>query len=484
MELFQTVTDLIHEYGLLRNGDGVIVGCSGGPDSMCLLHLLMKLQETMDLHLRVVHLEHGFRGEASEQDARYVEQFCNDHGIDCVVHREQVRERARQSGISDEAAGREARYELFFAEREKFLEELCAGRASIRDAATPQVKIAVAHNKNDQAETILMRILRGTGLEGLCGMEIVREDGIIRPLLTTERRDIEAYCEEHQLHPRQDHTNQENEYTRNRIRLELIPYLKHHFNDNVEDALCRLGSIASESQEVIRVEADRVKDRLHHDVQGRIDDRSGLVRLDRGLRHELIRRELKHMGLTMNVSLVHLHQIDGLLQSSAASGSTDLPQGYRVAVAYDRILWKPPSAVTQEDENGASNAVAGRITVRHSERRSEDTLDELRKLPENVKCFDGRKVMAALEMSAGSVTEKELTLRCRKPGDVIRPLGSPGRKKLQDWFVDRKIPRQVRDGIPLVCIGNEVLWIMGYQISENYKVDAQTNQLIFVEFHQ
>ncbi|MBR2001780.1 MAG: tRNA lysidine(34) synthetase TilS, partial [Firmicutes bacterium] len=299
MKLLQRVKNIIDDHGLLEQGDGVIVGCSGGPDSMCLLHLLMELQEEMDLTLRVVHLEHGFRGEASEEDARYVQQYCCDHGIDCVVHREQVRERARRSGISDEAAGREARYELFFAERNRLEQDICAAETSHREATTPRVKIAVAHNKNDQAETILMRILRGTGLEGLCGMELARKDGIIRPLLTTDRREIEAYCEEHELLPRQDHTNQETDYTRNRIRLELIPYLEEHFNENVEDALCRLGNIASESIEVLHHSAEEAAKYLHRDETGRIDDRPGLSALEDGLRHELIRKELKSLGLIM-----------------------------------------------------------------------------------------------------------------------------------------------------------------------------------------
>lgn len=475
MKLLQTVTELIREYDLLKKGDGVIVGCSGGPDSMCLLHLLMELKEPMDLTLRVVHLEHGFRGDASLEDAAYVETYCQEHDIDCVVHREQVRERAKKQGISEETAGREARYELFFAQRQQLLDELRQRTNGCEETASPQVKIAVAHNKNDQAETILMRILRGTGLDGLCGMELKRDDGLIRPLLTTDRSEIEAYCEENKLFPRQDHTNQETDYTRNRIRLELIPYMKEHFNDNVEDALCRLGSIAAESQAVIRSCAEEAAQGLRRDEQGRIDDRKGLARLDAGLRHELIRREWKKLGLCTNMSAVHLKQIDDLLQSEAASGSVDLPQGYRFAVAYDRSLWQSPAA---------KSAVVGRIKIHQRERWAGDTIAVLRRFPEKIRCFDADKILKALGRTEGTIEEQDLVLRFRQPGDVIRPLGSRGKKKLQDWFVDRKIPRQLRDETALVCIGNEVLWIIGHQISEKFKVDEQTKRLIFVEFHQ
>ena len=472
MKLLQTMKSLIDAYDLLECGDGVIVGCSGGPDSMCLLHLLMELKEPMDLTLRVVHLEHGFRGEASEEDAHYVETYCRDHGIDCVIRREQVRERARQKGISEEAAGREARYELFFAERDRMERELQDRDGS---AAGSRVKIAVAHNRNDQVETVLMRILRGTGVDGLCGMEYKREDGVIRPLLAVDRSEIETYCEDYDLQPRRDHTNDETDYTRNRIRLELLPYLKEHFNENVEEALLRLAENASQARDVLRADAEEAMKHLKTDECGRIIDRRGLAELDTGLRHQVIRQRLKEQGMANNVSAVHLKQIDDLLRSHSASGSVDLPGGYCFAVAYDRILWQPPSA---------ESAAAGTIKIHQRDRWKGDTIAVLRRLPEKIRCFDADKILAALGRPEGVITEADLAVRFRKPGDVIRPLGSPGRKKLQDWFVDRKIPRQVRDQIALVCIGSEILWVTGHQISENFKVDEQTKHLIFVEFTQ
>ena len=466
MDLIRTVEALIEERELLDQGDGVIVGCSGGPDSMCLLHLLMGLQERMELTLKVVHLEHGFRGDASERDAQYVEDFCEQYGIPCVIHREQVRELAKQAGISEETAGREARYRHFFRERENLRQDMI--RAGKTD---PQVKIAVAHNKNDQAETILMRIMRGTGLEGLCGMELKREDGIIRPLLTTDRSDIESYCEQYVLEPRRDLTNEEAEYTRNRIRLELLPYMKGQFNDNVEDALIRLAAIASESCEVIREEAQRCMSELRRDERGRVIDREGLAVQKDGIRHEILRQTMKAMGLTTNVSAVHLHQIDELLCGEAASGSVDLPGGYRMSVGYGQIAWQSPDEAG--DEAAQERRSIGEITVSERRRGPEEDVASLKRLSAYVKCFDADKVNG-----------RTLELRTRLSGDYIRPLGSPGRKKLQDWFVDQKVPRQVRDTTPLVCIGSEVLWIVGYRVSENYKVDEQTKRLIFVEFHQ
>lgn len=466
MDLLQKVKNFIEEYELIQKGDGVIVGCSGGPDSMCLLHLLMELKEPMDLTLRVVHLEHGFRGEASEEDARYVEEYCRDHEIDCVIHREQVRDRAKAAGISEEMAGREARYELFFAERDRLHRE-----------GLSKVKIAVAHNRNDQVETVLMRILRGTGLEGLCGMEWKRPDGVIRPLLATDRSEIETYCEVHGLNPRRDHTNDETDYTRNKIRLDLIPYLKANFNENVEDALLRLSDNASQLKPVIQKAAKDSTDHLQKDGDGYVIDRRGLAELDVGIRHQVIHQTLKELGMANNVSAVHLKQIDELLKSEAASGSIDLPGAKTVSVAYDRILWPC-------EEDAGKQGTVGSIKIHQRDRWQGDTIAVLRRLLDKTKCFDAQKVRAALGREEGAIAVEDLTLRFRKPGDVFRSLGSPGRKKLQDWFVDRKIPKQERDGIPVVAIGNEILWVIGHQISENFKVDEQTKELIFVEFHQ
>ena len=480
MKLLKTVRNIIEENDLLRRGDGVIAGCSGGPDSMCLLHLLMQLKEPLELTIRVVHLEHGFRGAASEEDARYVEGFCQTHGIDCVIRRENVREQAKRAGISEETAGREARYRLFFAEKERLERELRTKSCPTEEPG-PKVKIAVAHNKNDQAETILMRIMRGTGLEGLCGMELSRGDGIIRPLLTTDRSQIEAYCEEMGLCPRRDYTNEQADYTRNRIRLELIPYMKDYFNENVEDALLRLGRIASETQKMVRHQVKRIKETEGKSELSYGTDRRALIRLDDGLRHAVIRDILKELGLTANVSSVHLQRIDDLLKSRSASGSVDLPKGYSVGVSYDSVQWNSPSAGSADE---TSEGAVGRITVREELRSGGNGLSMIRELSGNIKCFDGDKIRAVLRCGEEPVSGDMLTVRFRKPGDVIRPLGSPGRKKLQDWFVDRKIPRQMRDRVPLVCIGSEVLWIVGHQISENYKVEEQTKRLIFVEFHQ
>lgn len=465
MDLLHRVQNLIEEKRMLERGDGVIVGCSGGADSLCLLDLFLRLRMSMELTVRVVHLEHGFRGRESEADARFVEDFCARHGVECSTYRENVSQQARNAGISQETAGREARYRRFFEEKEMLQRRMEVEATRQNRECAPRVKIATAHNRNDQAETVLMRIMRGTGLEGLKGMELVRGDGLIRPLLTTDRAEIEAYCAQRGLQPRQDRTNLETNYTRNRIRLELIPYMKEHFNENVEEALCRLGRIAEEDQAVILAQARDLQDAC----EGK---RRALAELSDGLRHQVVRLALEDRGLTADVSAVHLEQIDSLLKSEAASGTICLPRGYRVSVAYDQVFWEIP--------DGRATFPQGRLTSRQVSRSEIDSIEELKRLPKHRRCFDGDKIRKALE-EAG---QEELTLRFRQPGDFIRPLGSAGRKKLQDWLVDRKIPRRQRDSLPVVCIGNEVVWIVGHQISENYKVDIHSKKLIFVEFHQ
>ncbi len=530
MDLFDQVQNIIEETGMLHAGDGVVVGVSGGPDSLCLLHVLMRMAGPMQLKLRAVHLNHGFRGEAADADAAFVTAFCAEHGISCIVYSEQVAQQARERGVSEETAGRDARYRCFFVEKQRLEQQfLDSGRQSA-------VKIAVAHNSDDQAETILMRIMRGTGIEGLQGMQLQREDGVIRPLLLESRRQIEAYCSSWALAPREDATNQQAAYTRNRVRLELLPYMREHFNDHITEALCRLGRIAQQQQEIVGREIERCRMELvrrWEDTSGSgrnqnsgssgggyAAERSKIAALPEGLRHGLSRSVLKAMGLSQNLSSVHLQQIDALLKSRAASGQTHLPKGYRAAVSYDQILWlwpdKPAEEVQALQAEGAraresSTAEcataegfagqeiwqtngAGRVFLTCVSWQQMGSVAALRKLPFYQKCLDGDKIMRAVGMAAegGACAEpamlqvltQKLTLRCRRAGDVIRPLGSSGRKKMQDYFVDRKIPRQQRDSIPLLCIGSEVIWAVGLQISENFKAEERSERLIFVEFHE
>ena len=204
--VFEKVLSTINKHNLIESGDKIVIGISGGPDSVCLLHILSRLKDKLDIELYAAHLNHQIRGIEAQKDALYVSDICDKMGITYFLKSIDVPKYCEDNNLSIEEGARKLRYEMFDEIKQK----------------TKSNKIAVGHNLNDQAETILMRIMRGTGLQGLRGIEYARENGVIRPLLDIERKDIEEYCEVHNLNPRIDESNLENIYTRNKIRLEFI----------------------------------------------------------------------------------------------------------------------------------------------------------------------------------------------------------------------------------------------------------------------
>ncbi|MGN1032413.1 MAG: tRNA lysidine(34) synthetase TilS, partial [Intestinibacter sp.] len=214
----------IEENSLIEKGDGIVVGLSGGPDSVCLLHLLCSIRDEMELKIAAAHINHMIRGVEADGDEEYAKNLCKRLDVKFFVLRKDVERYGREKGMSSETAGRDVRYNFF---------------NKIKDDLNYQ-KIATAHNANDQAETILMRIMRGTGLEGLGGIPVKREGKYIRPILFMKRKEVEDYCKNNNLEPRIDGTNLEKLYSRNKIRLDILPYMRDNFNKDVVEAINRM----------------------------------------------------------------------------------------------------------------------------------------------------------------------------------------------------------------------------------------------------
>ena len=219
--MIEKVKEFIIENSLINKDDKVLVALSGGPDSVCLLHCLYSLKEDFNIKIGAAHVNHMLRGQDSLEDKEYSRKLCESLDIDFYSKEIDINKIAKNKGISIEMAGREARYNFFEEIRKTYNYN----------------SIAVAHNENDQAETIIMNLMRGTGIEGLCGIRPKRNGNIIRPILCLSRLEIEKYCIENNLNPRIDKTNLENIYSRNKIRLELIPYMKDNFNPNVIESI-------------------------------------------------------------------------------------------------------------------------------------------------------------------------------------------------------------------------------------------------------
>lgn len=230
----QKILQTIKKYNLIKSGDSIVVGVSGGPDSICLLHILNELKEELNFKIYVAHINHMIRKEADEE-TEYVKNFCKNIGVECFAQKIDVVKIAKEEKIGTEEAGRKIRYNFF--------EEILKN--------TNSNKIATAHNNNDKVETIIMNILRGSGTAGLKGLDPIRENKFIKPLIEISREEIESYCEKNKLNPRIDKSNNENIYTRNKIRNIVIPYVKNEFNPNILKTINRLSEVATEENEYL-----------------------------------------------------------------------------------------------------------------------------------------------------------------------------------------------------------------------------------------
>ena len=241
----EKVFNTIRKFNLIEKGDGIVLGVSGGPDSISMLDILNEIKNELEFKIYVAHINHMIREEADD-DEKYVQKYCEENSIEFYSKRIDVQQIANNNKIGTEEAGRNIRYEFF----EEVMQKVKAN------------KIAVAHNKNDKIETIIMNLLRGSGLSGLKGIEPLRDNKYIRPLIECERSEIEQYCEEKKLEPRIDKTNFENDYTRNKIRNIVIPYIKKEFNPNIVQTIDRLSQVAVEENNYIELHVNSIYNKL------------------------------------------------------------------------------------------------------------------------------------------------------------------------------------------------------------------------------
>lgn len=282
---------------LIKDGDKIVLGVSGGPDSMCMLDMMRELKEEKNINFEiyVAHVNHMIREEAID-DEKYVQNYCLKHNIEFFVKRADVQKIANDKKIGTEEAGRKVRYDFF----EEVLQK------------TGSNKIAIAHNKNDKIETIIMHLLRGSGLSGLKGIEPIRDNKYIRPLIECERQEIEQYCENRKLQPRIDKTNFENEYTRNKIRNIVIPYIKKEFNPNIIQTLSRLSEVATDESNYIDLQTQRIYNKLLIEKT----DKQIILKLkefnqqEKVIQKRLVLKTIKELnGSTDRIEKIHIEDI-------------------------------------------------------------------------------------------------------------------------------------------------------------------------------
>lgn len=477
------VIETIEKYKMLSQYDVVVVAVSGGPDSMALLHILYSLKDKYHLTIHAAHLNHMLRGREADEDTKYVEEYCKSLNIPCTVKYVDIKKMSRDEKLSLEEAGRKARYQLF----NDVAEEIKA------------TKIALAHNMNDQAETLLMRIMRGTGLDGLCGIKPVRDGLYIRPLIHTIRADIEKYNMENNIKPRIDSSNLETLYTRNKIRLELVPYIKEHFNASIEHSLSSMAEILSEDNSYIDDAAEKALSLMVVRKRGKIffniDD---FRKQHKAIKKRLVRKAIEAVkGNIVGIEGRHIDLLMEIAEENRTGAAVELPGGITARCSFGKI-----EILKQGESSGGISrrilVIPGSTDIPEIEAEIETSIIDAFHSPEHGSAHWG-SLMDASGFQSGRAFKSDsqyikyldydkikdqLCVRSRQEGDYIVPLGMEGKKKLKELFIDCKVPKDERDMIPVVAAGSEILWVAGYKISNNYKIDKNTKKLLKLELKQ
>ena len=439
--------EFIRRKQMIASGDKIVVGVSGGADSMCLLDLLCQLAPTMNFSIVAVHVNHMLRGKEASRDEEFVKKFCKERKIMLKCVHVDVKKLAEDFGESLEEAGRRARYQAF---------------ASVEGVD----KIAVAHHGDDQAETVLYNMFRGSSIRGAGGIRPVRNE-IIRPLLCVLRKDIEEYLKERGIEYCTDSTNLLSEYTRNKIRNVVIPYIRENVNENVTDNINELSLDMQEAYEYIQNQAQKVYEKclIKDNVKdGRICLNATELKGEPSLiRREVIMFALKSVSGTLkDITRKHVNGVEQLL-SKQGFKRQNLPYGITVIKGYDKLsfLKEGWENFTEEDN------LFLKLTEKDFDLQVLEYDGDWQKITNDyTKVFDCDKIKG------------NVVLRRRLPGDYITLDKAGKRKSLKTYFIDEKVPREHRDKIWVLAEGSHVLWIVGYRISAAYKTDEDTKQVL------
>ncbi len=428
----------LKKLNIINKGDKLLLAVSGGADSMYLFYNFMDLKEDWNLDIVVCHLNHGIR-ETAKRDENFVKKVCSSYKVKCFTKTVNMDEYARENKLSSEEAGRILRYE-FFRENSK------------------NRKILTAHNANDRVETVLFNIIRGTGLRGLSGISYVNDD-VYRPLINIKRGEIEAYLHENNLKYFDDETNFEEIYTRNKIRLGLIPYLEK-FNPDIINSILRLSENAEEAENFIGKTIEENYPSCHGNNFLKVSE---IKDHEKFLGCELIKKYLEENFYKENI--LSRKNILGIYDLCFGESGRKIHLGKNITArrSYDKIfigkIKYKKSKESKELHLGKNTSDFGEIFIRKDDLESpHDSF---------IKVIDCDKIKG------------NLYVRKRLPGDRFKALGMKNNKKLKDYFIDRKVDRLLRDEIGLICDDEKIIYVMGMDISEDVKIDNNTlNKLV------
>ena len=467
---------------ILRNNDKVVVAVSGGADSLCLLHLLVRLRERLDLALHVGHLDHQLRGRDSVEDAEFVKAIATMWKVPVTIAAADVSSLAIENRLGVEEAARKARYDFLIALALKM------GFSTI----------ALGHNADDQAETVLMHVLRGSGLAGLRGMlpstTIKRSSSaenitLIRPLLSVSRADIEAYCTENGLQPRVDNSNWDPSYHRNWLRHQVLPILEQE-RPGLRNRLCQTAAIAAADYELLRIQLDRAWEGLVF----RPDDAALELELSRwqelplALKRMALRRAYHELRPFMpDLGFSHVEGARRLAEAGRTGSALSLPQGVHLSIRYGRLLLTDSIQATAQQDDWPllssqvllSEGLTGKVHIPESRWRL-----SVRSLPATGQiralAFDNQdRWRAYLDAETAGASP---ILRTRRPGERFQPLGMKGQSMLvSDFMINARIPATARDSWPLLANGATILWIAGWRVDHRARITDNTRRILRID---
>ncbi len=450
MDILEKMIQTIRKHSMLSGGERVLVGLSGGPDSVALLHLLTELAGTWRLSLHALYVDHGLRPRKTPSEIEFCARLAESLAVPFSVARVDVGEHRRREGLSLQEAARHLRYRAF----EEHAYRIEADR------------IATGHNADDQAETVVMRMLRGSGPRGLSGIPPVR-GGFIRPLLDLRREEIESYLDERKAEFLVDASNLSKDYLRNRLRQEVMPLLRE-YNPDITGTLCRTADILREENEYMEVQATKALMRLiSRKREGRVElFLSPLENMEKVILRRVLLRVIGETRGLRGIGLDHVESIIRLVKGGGSGSRIYLPGGIRAIRNYSTltITAEAPERLRERPLEVPGETVlkeAGIVLISSITDHSSGTAD-------------GR---TEAEFDLDSL-RFPLKVRPREPGDCFYPSGLGRRKKIQDYFVDEKVPRDVRDTVPLVVTGEDIIWVAGYRTDERFGVRPSSTRIL------
>lgn len=456
--MYHRILQFINENNMIEKGDRIVLGISGGADSICLLRVFVQMRKSYELALFVVHVNHGLRGEEALRDQHFVEDLCKEYEIEYHVETVDVALFGREHGYSLEEAGRILRYDAFEKEYKK------------RDCN----KIAIAHNKNDQAETVLFNLVRGTGMKGLTGIDAMRGH-LIRPLLCVTREEIEQYLEELKQEYCVDSTNLVDIYTRNKLRLNILPQLAT-VNQQAVSNITNCAKQLNEIEQYLKKQTNEVYQRIVNENNGQyfvkvLDLSQEDVVIQKRILRQMVFQLTKRLR---DIEEKHILAVLDLCEKSVGK-KVHLPQGIVANRTYEELVigiveeQKQPESPSQMEitEEGTYSSKAHGIVL-------EVEILPYKKnmiIPKNeyTKWFDYDKI------------KNTIFLRNRMQGDYLQMNKQGNVKTIKSLFIDEKVPREQRNSIPLLCDGAHVMWVIGGRISEAYKVTEQSKKILVVK---